>query len=75
MESLGDLLLRYDTLSITECVYRGIKCEYVDQRGWKVCLGQEGYLLPSYQKCREAIDDFHDALVNKHMATNLMDMA
>lgn len=75
MEYLSDYLLGNEGLSITEAVYRGIRCEYVHQQGWKVCLGYEGYLLPSYQKCRAAIDDFHDALVNKHGATNLMDMA
>lgn len=75
MESLSDLLLSGYGLDITEAVYRGIRCEYYKERGWKICLGYEGYLLPSYEACREAIDDFHDSLVAKHGAVNLMDKA
>lgn len=75
METLSDYLLAGRPLSITEAVYRGIRCEYYEDQGWKICLGYEGYLLPSYQAAREAIDDFHDLLVTNHGAANLMDKA
>ena len=75
METLSDVLLAGCGLGITEAVYRGIRCEYYKERGWKICLGDEGYLLPSYKACRAAIDDFHDLLVTKHGAVNLMDKA
>lgn len=75
MQNLSDLLLAGGALDITEAVYRGIKCEYYKERGWKICLGYEGYILPTYQACRAAIDDFHDLLVTKHGAVNLMDKA
>lgn len=74
-ESLSSLLLAGYGLGIREAVYRGIKCEYYTERGWKICLGHEGYILPTYQACRAAIDDFHDLLVTKHGAVNLMDKA
>ena len=75
MGTLSDIFMAGYDLDITEAVYRGIRCEYYKERGWKICLGDEGYLLPTYQACRAAIDDFHDRLVAKHGAVNLMDRA
>lgn len=75
MDRLSDYFCDGKPLSITEAVYRGIRCEYVFEKGWKICLGHEGYLLPTYQAARAAIDDFHDLLVTKHGAVNLMDKA
>lgn len=75
MENLSDYLMDGAALDITVAVYRGIRCEYVFGKGWKICLGHEGYLLPTYTAARAAIDDFHDLLVTKHGAVNLMDKA
>ena len=48
---------------ITEQVYRGIQCKYVQDKGWKIVLGMEEYLFPNFQEAKVAIDRIHEYAV------------
>ena len=48
---------------ITEQEYRGILCTWVENKGWKITLGNEEYLLRNFQEAKKAIDKIHEALM------------
>ena len=50
---------------ITEQVYRGIQCTWVENKGWKITLGDSEYLFPTFQDARQAIRQIHEACVDQ----------
>jgi len=56
---------------ITEQDYRGIKCTWVKDEGWKITLGIEEYLFPNFQDAKFAIDRIHEACVKTYGAKKL----
>lgn len=52
-----------NVIVITEQVYRGIQCKYVQDKGWKIVLGMEEYLYPNFQEAKVAIDRIHEYAV------------
>lgn len=58
-------------IHITEQVYRGIQCKYVENKGWKIVLESEEYLFPHFQAAQFAIDRFHEDCVKKYGGVKL----
>lgn len=56
---------------ITEQDYRGIKCTWVKDQGWKISLGMEEYLFPTFQDAKYAIDRIHEDCVKQYGAMKL----
>ena len=56
---------------ITEQDYRGIMCKHVENKGWKIVLGMEEYLFPTFQDAKFAIDQIHEACVKQYGALKL----
>ena len=56
---------------IKEQTYRGILCAWVENKGWKISLGSEEYLFPTFQDAKHAIDQIHEACVTQYGATKL----
>lgn len=47
---------------ITEQTYRGIEMKLVENKGWKIILGDEEYLFPTFQDAQFAVDGIHKEL-------------
>lgn len=45
---------------ITEQDYRGIMCKHVEGNGWKLVIGTEEYLFPTFQDAKHVIDCIHE---------------
>ena len=56
---------------ITEQEYKGILCTWVENKGWKITLGIEEYLFPTFQDAKFAIDRIHEDCVKAYGATKL----
>ena len=56
---------------ITESEYQGIKCTWVENKGWKITLGASEYLFPHYQAACAAIDGIREDCVSKYGGVKL----
>lgn len=51
---------------ITQQTYRGIYCAWVENKGWKIALGDVEYLFSNFQDAKHAIDQIHKACVRQY---------
>jgi len=55
---------------VTEQNYRGFHMKHVEDKGWKIILGdtflEEEYLFPTFQDARHAVDRVHEDIVKKY---------
>lgn len=56
---------------ITEQVYCGIKCTWVENKGWKISFDTIEYLFPTFQDAKFAIDRIHEDCVKKYGGVKL----
>ena len=60
---------------VTEQNYRGFEMKWVENKGWKIVLGEkhleEEYLFPTFQDAKYAVDRIHDDLVKKYHGVKL----
>lgn len=60
---------------ITEQNYRGFKMKLVENKGWKITLGdtflEEEYLFPNFQEAKHAIDRIHEDIVKVYGGVKL----
>lgn len=60
---------------ITEQNYRGFQMKLVENKGWKIVLGdkflEEEYLFPTFQDARYAVDRIHEDIVKKYNGVKL----
>lgn len=48
---------------VTEQNYRGFQMKHVKDKGWKIVLGDEEYLFPTFQDATFAADKVHSNLI------------
>ena len=53
-------------IEVNEIVYKGILCQHVENRGWKIALAEYEYLFPTLQDAQAAIREFHNEVVKKY---------
>ncbi len=53
------MLDKPNIVKIAEQVYHGILCKYVEDKGWKIVLGDEEYLFRNLHEAKFAIDRIH----------------
>lgn len=60
---------------ITEQNYRGFEMKYVENKGWKIVLGnkflEEEYLFPTFQDAKHAVDKIHEDIVKTYGGTKI----
>lgn len=60
---------------ITEQNYRGFEIKWVENKGWKIILGdkllEEEYLFPTFQDAKYAIDRIHEDIVHKYKGVKI----
>ena len=60
---------------ITEQNYRGFEMKYVENKGWKIVLGnkflEEEYLFPTFQDAKHAVDKIHEDIVKVYGGVKL----
>ena len=49
-------------IEVTECNYRGILIDHVDNRGWKFSIDEKVYLFPHLSAAQAAIDELYREL-------------
>lgn len=58
-------------IEVKETTYRGFKLEHVENKGWKIVLGEEEYLFPHFQAAQSAIDEFYRDVIPKNQGKRL----
>lgn len=53
-------------IEVKETIYKGFKIELVENKGWKIDLGDEAYLFPHFQAAQSAVDEFYCDVILKH---------
>lgn len=60
---------------ITEQTYRGFKMKHVENKGWKIILGdeflEEEYLFPTFQDAMYTVDRIHEDVVKVYGGVKL----
>lgn len=53
-------------IEVRETTYKGFKIEVVEDKGWKIVLGDEAYLFPHFQAAQSAVDEFYRDVIPKN---------
>ena len=58
-------------VEVKETTYKGFKLELVKGNGWKIILGDEAYLFPTFQDAQSAVDDFFRDVIPKNQGKKM----
>lgn len=58
-------------IEVKEYNYRGFTLYHVENKGWKIVLGDEEYLFPHCQAAETAIDAFIREVIPQHEGKKL----
>jgi len=53
-------------IEVKETTYKGFDIRLVENKGWKIVLGDEAYLFPHFQAAQSAVDEFYREVIPKH---------
>lgn len=53
-------------VEVKETTYKGFKIELVENKGWKIILGDDAYLFPNFEEARVAVDVFYRDVIPKN---------
>lgn len=58
-------------IEVKETTYKSFKFEHVENRGWKIVLGDDAYLFPNFVAAQSAVDEFYREVIPKNQGKRM----